>query len=58
MNLLHEHLARARCPTDARALEQAHMVRALRAQRRAERLERRAAAARRRAAREWHVVQA
>ncbi|HZI98002.1 MAG TPA: hypothetical protein VFD41_10820 [Actinomycetales bacterium] len=53
MNLLNEHLARAQCPPSERALERARMVRALRAQRRAERLERKAANAQRRAAREW-----
>lgn len=56
MELLNEHLARARWQPDSRALEHARMVRALRAQRRAERLERRASAARRRAADEWCVV--
>lgn len=58
MNLLNEHLSRARCPVDARALERTRMVRALRAQRRAERLERRASIAQSRAAQEWRTAQA
>lgn len=58
MNLMNEQLARARWRPDPRALEQARLVRALRAQRRADRLEHRAADARGRAAREWRTAQA